>query len=65
MKLFTYSQWGAYATNEENLKGTLERGKLGDMTVLSHDPFRMENPDELLTTETEMTVIGGEIRYQR
>ena len=61
--LFTVG--GAYATNEENLKGTLERGKLGDMTVLSHDPFRMENPDELLATETEMTVIGGEIRYQR
>lgn len=61
--LFTVG--GAYATNEENLKGTLERGKLGDMTILSKDPFRMENPDELLTTETEMTVIGGVIRYQR
>lgn len=61
--LFTVG--GAYATNEENLKGTLERGKLGDMTILSKDPFQMESPDELLTTETEMTVIGGEVRYQR
>ncbi|WP_175453965.1 amidohydrolase [Psychrobacillus sp. OK028] len=61
--LFTVG--GAYATNEENLKGTLERGKLGDMTVLSHDPFQMDSPDELLTTRAEMTVIGGEIRYQR
>ncbi|WP_333474068.1 amidohydrolase [Psychrobacillus psychrodurans] len=60
-----YTVGGAYATNEENLKGTLERGKLGDMTVLSHDPFRMEDPDELLLTDTEMTVIGGEIRFQR
>ena len=61
--LFTVG--GAYATNEENAKGTLERGKLGDMTVLSQDPFRMESPDELLTTETEMTIIGGEIKYQK
>ncbi|SFQ47559.1 hypothetical protein SAMN05421670_2242 [Psychrobacillus psychrotolerans] len=63
IKLFTVG--GAYATNEELVKGTLERGKLGDMTVLSHDPFRMENPDQLLTTEIEMTVIGGEIKYQK
>ena len=61
--LFTVG--GAYATNEENEKGTLERGKLGDMTVLSQDPFGMENPDELLGTQTEMTVIGGEIKYRR
>lgn len=60
-----YTVGGAYATNEENLKGSLERGKLGDLTVLSQDPFRMESPDELLTTKTEMTVIGGEIKYQR
>ncbi|QUG43729.1 amidohydrolase [Psychrobacillus sp. INOP01] len=63
IRLFTVG--GAYATNEENLKGSLERGKFGDMTILSKDPFLMEDPDELLTTETEMTVIGGEIRYQR
>lgn len=61
--LFTVG--GSYATNEEKVKGTLERGKLGDMTVLSQDPFGMESPDQLLATQTEMTVIGGEIKYQK
>lgn len=59
-RLFT--EMGAYATNEENIKGTITRGKLADMTVYSHDPFKMEHPDELLETNVEMTVIGGDIR---
>lgn len=62
IQLFTLG--GAYATNEEYEKGTLERGKLCDMTVLSQDPFRMKSADELLTTKVEMTVIGGEIKYR-
>lgn len=62
-KIFTVG--GAYATNEENMKGTLERGKLGDMTVLNKNPFSMECADELLETEVEMTVIGGVIKYRK
>src|SRR5699024_11392678 len=57
-RLFT--EMGAYPTNEENIKGTISRGKLADMTVYSHDPFKMEHPDELLETNVEMTVIGGD-----
>ena len=63
IQLFTIG--GAYATNEEQEKGTLERGKLCDMTVLSNDPFNMDNPDELLTTEVEITIIGGEVKYRK
>ncbi|WP_144511011.1 amidohydrolase [Bacillus sp. FJAT-22090] len=63
IQLFTLG--GAYATNEETEKGTLERGKLCDLTILSENPFTMEDADELLTTNVEMTVIGGEIKYQR
>ncbi|MFD1848533.1 amidohydrolase [Oceanobacillus bengalensis] len=60
-RLFT--ELGAYPTNEETIKGTIARGKLADMTVYSMNPFKMEDPDELLTTEIEMTIIGGEIKY--
>lgn len=56
VQLFTLG--GAYATNEEMDKGTLEIGKLCDMTVLSRNPFSMDSADELLTTDVEMTVIG-------
>lgn len=62
-RLFT--ELTAYATNEETIKGTISRGKLADMTVLSHNPFTMNNPDELLDTVVEMTIIGGEIKYQK
>ncbi|GED68568.1 putative amidohydrolase YtcJ [Brevibacillus reuszeri] len=53
---------GAYATNEEHLKGTISRGKLADMTVYSKDLFSLENPDELLETKIAMTIIDGEIQ---
>ncbi|MED3687421.1 amidohydrolase [Peribacillus butanolivorans] len=59
IKLFTIG--GAYATNEEHLKGTITRGKLADMTVYSNDLFSMENPDDLLQTKVEMTIIDGEV----
>jgi predicted amidohydrolase YtcJ len=62
-RLFT--ELTAYATNEETIKGTITRGKLADMTVLSNNPFEINEPDVLLDTEIEMTIIGGDIKYQR
>lgn len=62
-RLFT--EMGAYPTNEEHVKGTISRGKFADMTVYSHHPFEMQDPDELLNTTIEMTVIKGEIKYQK
>jgi predicted amidohydrolase YtcJ len=59
--LFTIG--GAYATNEEHIKGTITRGKLADMTIYSKNLITMENPDELLSTEIEMTIINGETKY--
>lgn len=63
VKLFTVG--GTYATNEEHHKGSISRGKLADMTVYSKNLFAMENPDELLQTEIEMTIIDGEIRFKK
>jgi predicted amidohydrolase YtcJ len=60
VKLFTIG--GAFATNEENLKGTITRGKLADMTVFSNNLFTMGSPDDLLKTKIEMTIIDGEIK---
>jgi predicted amidohydrolase YtcJ len=59
-KLFTIG--GAYATNEEDCKGTISRGKLADMTVFSNNLFAIEDPDELLRTKIEMTIIDGVIQ---
>ena len=54
--------WPAYAAFEEKDKGSIEIGKLADFTVLSRDIMRIPEA-EILETQNEMTVIGGEIIY--
>lgn len=49
---------------EEGEKGSLEVGKLGDLAVLAADPFQVA-PEEIKETPVDMTVIGGQIVYQR
>ena len=61
LKVFTVG--GAFATNEEAKKGTITRGKLADMTIFSKDLFNLEDPDELLETKVEMTIIGGKVQH--
>jgi len=55
--------WPAYAAFEEKLRGTIEVGKLADLTVLSADIMKIPELD-ILKTHCVMTVIGGEIVYQ-
>ena len=55
--------WPAYAAFEENLRGTIEVGKLADLTVLSADIMKIPEM-EILKTHCLMTVIGGEIVYE-
>jgi predicted amidohydrolase YtcJ len=61
LKMFTL--WPAYAAFEESLKGSIEVGKLADLTVLSADIMKIAEAD-ILKTRCVMTVIGGEIAYQ-
>jgi predicted amidohydrolase YtcJ len=58
-----FTTWPAYAAFEENDKGSIEVGKLADLTVLSNDIMKIPDP-EILNTQCVMTVIGGEIVYQ-
>ena len=61
LKMFTI--WPAYVAFEENLRGSIEVGKLADLTVLSADIMKIPEM-EILKTHCVMTVIGGEIVYQ-
>jgi predicted amidohydrolase YtcJ len=54
---------GAYASFEENLKGTLEAGKVADLVVLGRDPFK-EDPSTLVTIPVERTMAGGKWTYE-
>jgi predicted amidohydrolase YtcJ len=61
LKMFTI--WPAYAAFEEELRGSIEAGKLADFTVLSADIMKIPEM-EILKTRCLMTVIGGEIVYE-
>ena len=58
-----YSIDGAYAAWEEDIKGTIEVGKLADLVVLDRDPLSIK-PDDLNKVKTLMTVIDGKIVYE-
>lgn len=58
--LATYTRNNAYAAFEEDLKGTLEPGKIADFVVLSHDILRVPE-QELAATRVLYTVLGGRI----
>ncbi len=62
LKMFTV--WPAYASFEEDRRGTIEPGKWADLTVLSADIMRLPER-EILRVEAVMTVVGGEIVYEK
>ncbi len=60
LKMFTL--WAAYAAFEEKKRGSIELGKWGDLTVLSHDIMTIPEAD-ILKTRCAMTVVNGEVVY--
>jgi len=62
--LRTYTLNAAYASFDENKKGTIEVGKFADLTFLSDDLFSIP-PDEIKRTVVEMTIVDGKIVYTR
>ena len=62
--LRSYTTWAAYAAFEEHLKGQLLPGMLADITVLSQDILTVPE-EQILETQIDFTIIGGEVRYRR
>lgn len=61
LKMFTL--WPAYVAFEEGLRGSIEVGKLADLTVFSADIMKIPEM-EILKTRCVMTVIGGAILFE-
>jgi hypothetical protein len=59
-----YTVGSAYAESQDDLKGSLEPGKLADFVVLSDDIFRLD-PKQIENVHVELTASGGEIVYER
>jgi predicted amidohydrolase YtcJ len=62
--LRSYTWNNAYAAFEEKEKGSLETGKLADITVLSRDIMTVPE-DEILSTDVVYAIVGGKVRYEQ
>ncbi|MFC3057936.1 amidohydrolase [Paenirhodobacter populi] len=59
-----YTVHAAYAGREENLKGRLRPGMLGDVVLLDRDPFA-EPKEALHETRVDATIVGGAVKFDR
>ncbi len=62
--LRSYTINGAYASFQDDILGSLQRGKLADITVLSKDIMTCPE-DEILEAQILYTIVGGKILFQR
>jgi predicted amidohydrolase YtcJ len=62
VRAYTYN--AAYAEGEETLKGSIQPRQLADIIVLSGDIFHI-NPVEIENVKVDLTLLGGEIIYDR
>jgi predicted amidohydrolase YtcJ len=59
-----YTRNGAFVTREEQLKGTLDVGRLADIIVFERDPLRVE-PDAVKDLAIDLTIVGGAVLHER
>jgi hypothetical protein len=59
-----YTTNAAFASFEEDRKGSIERGKLADLVILSQDPHEV-SPENIKDIDVEMTILGGKVVYAK
>ena len=62
--LRSYTIDAAFAAFEEDIKGSIEIGKLADITILSQNLLECSEAD-ILKTEVLFTIVGGKVKYQK
>ncbi len=59
-----YTMGSAYAEFQENQKGSIGRGKLADMVVLSDDIFKID-PHAIKDVQVLTTILGGKVVWTK
>jgi predicted amidohydrolase YtcJ len=62
--LRAYTLAGAYGTFEDDIKGSIELGKLADLAILSDDILGID-PEAIKDLQVDLTMVDGKICYQR
>jgi predicted amidohydrolase YtcJ len=62
IRMYTYN--GAYASYEEDIKGSIEEGKLADLIVLSEDIQKCP-VEKIKDIAVDLTMIDGDVLYTR
>ena len=62
--IHSYTLANAYGAFEEDIKGSLEVGKLADIVILSKDLINCTD-EEILETEILKTIVGGQVKYSK
>ncbi len=62
--LRAYTTGGAYASFEENEKGSLASGRLADLVIIDRDLTKI-SPETIRDAKVEYTIVGGRIVYDR
>jgi predicted amidohydrolase YtcJ len=62
-----YTSWSAYASFREDDTGIIESGRWADLTVMDVDPFVLadEGPGDILNGRILMTIVNGNVVYER
>jgi predicted amidohydrolase YtcJ len=59
-----YTVDAAYCSGEETVKGSIEEGKLADLTVLSNDPLAVPT-NSLKAVTVDKTIVNGKVVYSK
>ncbi len=62
-----YTDWSAFASFREDVTGIIAPGRWADLTVLDVDPFLLAETDPyaLFDGDVVMTIVGGDVAYER
>lgn len=62
--IYSYTLGNAYAAFEDDIKGSIEVGKVADITVMSKDLINCTD-EEILESEVLYTIIDGVVKYEK